>query len=203
MVLPSPGKELVLAQWKPFLHVLRTAFSHQLTMETTTANQRAKDGSALLYWSELHYWTDIHTTRASLLLFSSSWEKWLPHAITQCQMLCLYSAVSTPSSDYSLANKKSNSKKSSSKPQKRFFPYHRAYVHAILKVHILSEKLENMKSFVIFCLHSSHSARNSFHFHEFFWQNFVQKIWHEKLLKINEIGIWVIQNLHFGLNLHF
>ena len=84
-----------------------------------------------------------------------------------------------------LPTKKSNSKKSSSKPQKRFFPYHRAYVHAILKVHILSEKLENMKSFVIFCLHSSHSARNSFHFHEFFWQNFVQKIWHEKLPKIN------------------
>ena len=39
-----------------------------------------------------------------------------------------------------LPTKKSNSKKSSSKPQKRFFPYHRAYVHAILKVHILSEE---------------------------------------------------------------
>ena len=54
------------------------------------------------------------------VLFSSSWEKWLPHAITQCQMLCLLSPLS---SDYSLANKKYRTpKKSPSKPQKRFFP---------------------------------------------------------------------------------
>ena len=131
MVLPSPGKELVLAQWKPFLHVLRTAFSHQLTMETT-ANQRAKDGSAAAAKRSCCtcytiYWTDIHTTRAcTALLFQLGVKMIAARNHTMSDALSAAAAVHL-SGDYSLANKKFNSKKSYSKPQKRFFPYHRAY----------------------------------------------------------------------------
>ena len=132
MVLPSPGKELVLAQWKPFLHVLRTAFSHQLTMETT-ANQRAKDGSAAAAAKRscctcyTIYWTDIHTTRAcTALLFQLGVKMIAARNHTMSDALSAAAAVHL-SGDYSLANKKFNSKKSYSKPQKRFFPYHRAY----------------------------------------------------------------------------
>ena len=56
------------------------------------------------------------------VLFSSSWEKWLPHAITQCQMLCLLSPLS---SDYSLANKKYRTPKKA--PQNRKRDFFRAY----------------------------------------------------------------------------
>ena len=138
MVLPSPGKELVLAQWKPFLHVLRTAFSHQLTMETTTANQRAKDGSALLYWSAaLLNGHPYHPCFSTALLFQlgkmiAARNHTMSDALSVlCSVHCLVIIR--------LPTKKSNSKKSSSKPQKRFFPYHRAYVHTIPKIHILSE----------------------------------------------------------------
>ena len=81
------------------------------------------------------------TSIPPVLLYCSS----LPVGKNDCRtqshnVRCFVCTLQCPlSSDYSLANKKSNSKKSSSKPQKRFFPYHRAYVHTIPKIHILSE----------------------------------------------------------------